>query len=450
MRFVSRASLPYLRISIFTVLVALWYFFRHPRASPTYNGPPDWDLILKSPTTSSACPNFPGTSNIGVAIKTGATEATEKIPALMQTRLRCLENVFFFSDLEQDIDSHHLYDALDTISEAFLNENQDFTFYRQQKTLWQRTQNITSLRGTKNPESPNVLAAWTLDKYKFIHIVEKTWALKPDLDWYLFLDADTYVVWPNMIHWLSTLDPNRKSYFGSEVSINDIAFAHGGSGIILSKALVYEIAVTRKGVAAQWDGRTKERCCGDLVLAEMMREFGTRLRDVWPLMSGERPESLPFGPGSGEYWCKPALTFHHVSVAGMKRFSDFEEAWWDRTKMPLRHADVLKELWLRDMTERRENWDNLAADKGEFGKTGGVKKVAATFEECKSACEGDEDCFQFSWHGGKCFVGRSVRFGEERIPDEGGEWTSGWSLTRLESWMGRQEGCDGVEWPGQR
>ncbi|EHK99627.1 hypothetical protein M7I_4501 [Glarea lozoyensis 74030] len=248
----------------------------------------------------------------------------------MQTRLRCLENVFFFSDLEQDIDSHHLYDALDTISEAFLNENQDFTFYRQQKTLWQRTQNITSLRGTKNPESPNVLAAWTLDKYKFIHIVEKTWALKPDLDWYLFLDADTYVVWPNMIHWLSTLDPNRKSYFGSEVSINDIAFAHGGSGIILSKALVYEIAVTRKGVAAQWDGRTKERCCGDLVLAEMMH---------------------------------------------------FEEAWWDRTKMPLRHADVLKELWLRDMTERRENWDNLAADKGEFGKTGGVKKVAATFEE---------------------------------------------------------------------
>ena len=41
-----------------------------------------------------------------VAVKTGATEALEKIPALMQTSLRCAKTVLFFSDLEQDIGSY--------------------------------------------------------------------------------------------------------------------------------------------------------------------------------------------------------------------------------------------------------------------------------------------------------------------------------------------------------
>lgn len=47
-----------------------------------------------------------------MSVKTGATEAAAKVPTQMQTALRCVKNVFLFSDLEQDIGEYHLYDAL--------------------------------------------------------------------------------------------------------------------------------------------------------------------------------------------------------------------------------------------------------------------------------------------------------------------------------------------------
>ena len=90
-----------------------------------------------------------------------------------------------------------------------------------------------------------------------------------------------------MVRWLDTLNPKKKSYFGSEVNIDGTRFAHGGSGIILSRAIMYEIAVIHNGTAAAWDFETKERCCGDLVLSLALQEHGTELQDVWPLMSGE-------------------------------------------------------------------------------------------------------------------------------------------------------------------
>jgi hypothetical protein len=127
-----------------------------------------------------------------------------------------------------------------------------------------------------------------------------------------------------LVKWLGTLDPEKKSYFGSEVSISGTRFAHGGSGIILSKAIMYEIAVVYNGTAAAWDPKTKEMCCGDLVLSLALLEHGTELQDVWPWMSGETHLTMPFGPATPEYWCCPALSMHHLSPADMKELSSFE------------------------------------------------------------------------------------------------------------------------------
>lgn len=129
---------------------------------------------------------------------------------------------------------------------------------------------------------------------------------------------------PNLVRWLDTLDPKKKSYFGSEVNIGGIRFAHGGSGIILSRAIMFEIAVIHNGTAAAWDLKTKERCCGDLMLSLALQEHGTEIQDVWPFVSGETHWSMPFGPATPEYWCRPALTMHHLSPADMKELSEFE------------------------------------------------------------------------------------------------------------------------------
>jgi len=160
-----------------------------------------------------------------VAVKTGATEAADKIPGQMQTTLQCVKDALVFSDLEQDMGQYHLYDSLDNISSSLVENNADFKFYQKQSQMWQDEHSIDGMKGAKNPEKPTDLAAWTLDKYKNIHIVEKTWAMKPEMDWYLFIDADTYVLWPNMLKWLAGMDPNKKFYSGSEVAISGTRFA---------------------------------------------------------------------------------------------------------------------------------------------------------------------------------------------------------------------------------
>jgi len=67
---------------------------------------------LDDSTTSDSCPVSASAQRIVVSIKTGATEAAAKIPTQMRTTLRCVTNVFLFSDLEQDIGEYHLHDAL--------------------------------------------------------------------------------------------------------------------------------------------------------------------------------------------------------------------------------------------------------------------------------------------------------------------------------------------------
>lgn len=101
------------------------------------------------------------------------------------------------------------------------------------------------------------------------------------------------------------------------------------------------------------------------------------------------------------------------------------------------------------MLSERENWDNLASEKGEFGKTGGVTSDAASFEDCAHACEMDEKCFQYSHHERTCNIGMSVRLGYRKEADGEGTWRSGWNTTRLAEWASKQPLCDHGSFPEQ-
>lgn len=123
------------------------------------------------------------------------------------------------------------------------------------------------LKRYRDPRLPDYLAAWTLDKYKKFHIVEKAWAMKPDMDWYLHIDTDTYVIWPSLVAWLEQLDSSKESFLGSLSYIDNLPFAHGGSGMLMSGAAMRNFAVTHNGTASRWDNKMQKECCGDWVLA---------------------------------------------------------------------------------------------------------------------------------------------------------------------------------------
>jgi hypothetical protein len=168
--------------------------------------------------------------------------------------------------------------------------------------------------------------AWNLDKYKFLPMMEKTWKMRPGRDWYVFAEADTYVFWTNMVYWLRTqsgLNPKEKIYLGSRSFIGGTSFGHGGSGYVLSGVLLRHLIEHHPGVVKQYNVRGAHECCGDLLLALALDEYeNVKVRQVWPMFNGEKPSTLPFGPG---HWCEPLLTMHHMNAEEISSVWQFEQ-----------------------------------------------------------------------------------------------------------------------------
>lgn len=415
--------------------------------------------------SSGGCPGGELAHEIVVAVKTGATEAEEKVPAIMQTSLRCAPNVLIFSDLEQDVGGYHLYDSLDTITQT-VKAHPNFEIYRKQRAEWFLHKNVDAAKGMTNPESNNELAAWTLDKYKNMHIVEKSWELMPDKKWYVLIDADTYLVWDNLLQWLSTMDPTVKEYYGSRIYIAGQPFAHGGSGAVLSGATVHTFAVENNGTAAKWDAQIHNECCGDYMLSKALHEQGNALVDVEPAISGQSPASMPW---RDEFWCKPTVTMHHVSPDFMKEVSALE-----RGRPPTSvgtaaavsfgvHADkqqgfiapweIFKYLVkdkLEGMPSPKEDWDNISW-KLEPGAGLTQKPDEETkkdsVEACADSCMSNDECYQYMYDGEKCFIGKAFRLGQAREPKDGKKYWSGWRQDKLSAWIDGQQQCDVSTFP---
>ncbi|KAH6716806.1 hypothetical protein BKA61DRAFT_477275 [Leptodontidium sp. MPI-SDFR-AT-0119] len=402
--------------------------------------------------SQSQCPDPELASNIVIAVKTGASEASEKIPTLMQTSLRCAKNIFFFSDLEQDIGPYHLHDVLVDISPEVKKLDGAFEFYRLQQEAWRRDGNVNSTKGMKDLKSPNDLAAWTLDKYKNTHILEKVWEFAPDKEWYIVIDADTYIVWSNLLHWLPSLDSAKNMFLGSVAFIGSTGFAHGGSGTVFSRSLMYDYAVTHNGTAARLDSKIHNLCCGDVMVSEALKEYGNDLINIQPEFSGQKPGTIPYYT---DYWCQPSLTMHHYNAEDMKAFHQFESD-RENKSIPLTWAEIFGRLvrdQLQSMPAMQEDWDNYSSvvDVGSGILYEGVKRsTTQNFEECAATCEANSECVQCAFDGEACYWGKAIRLGERTMPKDGKRWRSGWNQTRILDWISKQRRCDIVKFPDWR
>lgn len=212
-----------------------------------------------------ACAWMPNTSDILVVMKTGASESFGKVPTQLMTTLRCLPDYLIFSDMRQTINGVDIHDSLETVLDEAQKDNPDFDLYRQQKACAIDQESCNKLNDASS-------AGWNLDKYKNIHMAEKTYRMRPGYDWYIFVDADTYVLWPNLVQWLSKLRATKKHYLGSVAMVGDLAFGHGGSGYVLSKATMAEFAGKHDGVANQYDNKIHASCCGDAMFAKAVKD----------------------------------------------------------------------------------------------------------------------------------------------------------------------------------
>jgi hypothetical protein len=259
------------------------------------------------------CEGFPNTDDILLVMKTGATEAYDKLPIHFMTTIRCVNDTILFSDMEMNVAGHKLIDVLADIPQQRMQDNPDFDLYRKLQVYKSLHEDPRDLKAGGN--------GWTLDKYKFLPMLLKTWKYRQDASWYLFVEADTGIIWDNMRTLLDKFDPKQKFYIGSPTYL-DIEFAHGGTGYAISNAAMKAAVGNHPDIDEKYAQKTKEQCCGDAQISRVLLDEDVHLTKVWPMFNGEKPLTLPF---QKSHWCQPVVTMHHLTAQEVSQVWNFEQ-----------------------------------------------------------------------------------------------------------------------------
>lgn len=274
------------------------------------------------PTLNSECAFFPDTSGVLLIMKTGASEAYYKIPAHLLATLKCLPDFLIFSDLSQEMFGHTIYDGLDSVLDEVKYGSKDFDLYFRQ-------QNYSASPGSWGKHHDVSKQAWDLDKYKFVHIGEKAYTMRPNYNWYLFVEADTYVVFPTLINWLKHLDPNKPHYIGSVAFLNDFPYGHGGSGYLVSKESMRAMFQGKAGVANKYDEPVQHVCCGDYIWSKAMKvethiDVENAVRDILSLFVNPHATALLTGAAVAGFERRKAE--HHTICRRQLVSADHDDA----------------------------------------------------------------------------------------------------------------------------
>jgi hypothetical protein len=274
------------------------------------------------PVLSTDCRSLPGAEDVLIVFKTGASEIYDKLPEHFETLLRCAPNSLILSDVEHAIGNYYAYDALADVSEQVKKSQQEFQFYDKINRLAAAGQDLAMLKGDK---------AWDLDKWKFLPMVRRAYRMHPKLNWFFFIEGDTAVLWTNLLQWLSRLNPADLIYTGSQNSLGDITFAHGGSGILVSQAAIRKLEENYHHFQMQWDNDTSNTCCGDSFLAKAFLDSGVPMTPSFPLIQGESPGTIDW---NARHMCAPSVTWHHVSSRDIDILWHLQQN-WTNTKVRL-------------------------------------------------------------------------------------------------------------------
>ncbi|KAF4556078.1 Hypothetical protein D9617_1g079530 [Elsinoe fawcettii] len=460
-------------------------------------------LFHHDPTKDDArCAAYPDPGNIAVAVKTSAAQASLEELNRVATIFHCLrsDRLVFFSDLEQTLGSYHLHDVVSDVSPDLLKLHHDFTLYRQQKKLAKSGLSVRDIQQTPVLSSDMPVdqeeASKNLDKYKFLHMVEKMWEMQPDKEWYVFADASAYYVWPGLVRYLKEQDPTRPRFLSKATRIgqSELDIPHGETGFILSGVAVRALVDSGKSIAAEWDKKMPFMESGHHAVATAINaELNLTLSNTWPVMIGDSPGAIPF---QTNIWCEPVVALSNISSDLALRILAKEQSYkYTSPRDFLTFRDIFFELGeinpgtIRtisnpDLSYMLVNkWDNLAdvpdrewsidwrdtatQDKGLIADM--PDDPNHTADDCARACNAFRDCMQFSHmsfdarfyiddkvlsEGGLCYLSRLYRFGSYRPlnqwEDDGNNgnnapnsvlntqvWTSGWIHKRWEAFSGK-------------
>jgi hypothetical protein len=416
------------------------------------------DSIHIAESYAEKCRDVPGAENVLVMLKTGATEIYEKLPTHFVTLFKCTPHYMVFSDLAQDYADFPIRDAIAPVSKQFREHHEDFTLYRKLQQYQRQGQDTSKLKGD---------GGWKLDKWKFLPMLFEAFeTAPPQIEWFVMMEADTSVSWTNLLQWLKTMDPNVPYYLGSQNTMGDTTFAHGGSGIILSRQAARQLQQKRdeEGKEAynrRWEEETAASCCGDEIVARTLLEADVPLTMAWPLIQGETVATVDF---TKNHWCTPAISWHHVTPLEIDTLWQFQADWVDDHdwNTPYLYRDIFAHFIERHISVTRRAWNNMSQDKklvapslaaaGDlpFAELKDFEQRAIESESaCEEACakQPHGKCIQWMFTPGRCYLGRVIRFGKADERDSE-SWVSGWVSERVNTYKKQMGDCKKVHWSG--
>ena len=372
---------------------------------------------LKTPIVADYAP---GAEKIFFMIKTGATVLWRRLPVHLFTSLTRVPNFALYSDMAGSIGGYEVIDVFENLTQSTL-KSEKFEMYRRQK--W-----VHDNHGVIDASETTLLDGWELDKFKNIPMLAHAYSVSPDSDWYVFMDADSYFMVDNLVKYLKTLNPNEALYMGSTAAYGDLLFAHGGSGVVLSHKAIKDTIGTHPEYVEEYENKTFDVCCGDVMVALMLREkLGIEISRGYDYPTvGYKFQGNSFWDLeiTGEKWCQPILSFHHLTPHDIEILWEYEKLKGPK-KPVITWGMLYHDFYQPYISEQHLDWDNRARDKEytyskdkaenkkQKSEGGGIQRPYESFTACQIACYEDEDCLSFRYLPKEkyCGTSKAIRLG---------------------------------------
>lgn len=333
---------------------------------------------------------------------------------------------------------------------------------------------------------------WMQDRFKNLPALFHAYLTAPaTMDWFIMADDDTYIMSQSIGSIVRDLDPKDKYYIGSKARCQGYlaehgrfadkmkanepdaerfqTFAHGGSGIVMSRGLLdalFQDKHYNPKLMTHYSKVAMETLWGDALLGYVLREeLGIECNDEVPVEL-IRPD--PFQGNTvfdthvpGGNFCQSVGSFHHLKPVEIQTLFEWEDSLIERKPNTLAgalYADYYHDFVLPYVVEEREAWDNGASEVNffnlePFSETDLDMVPGESPANCSYTCEVYVHCMMWRWaknEKGESVCGcsmsdvaRGVSKDTSGGKDEGSEFVSGWKIDRIRSVRSASE-CDPV------
>jgi hypothetical protein len=165
-------------------------------------------------------------------------------------------------------------------------------------------------------------------------MLNKTLHEAPNMKWYVFTEADGYILSSTLHQYLATLDHTQPIYAGNPTQIGPDVFAHGGSGFVVSQPAMWKLVNYYSAHKTSIEEITNSYWAGDCVLGKTFADAGVPLTWAWPSFQSDYPGLVEYSGAEARpegrrlrVWCTTPVSYHHMSGAQVEEMWNYEQDW---------------------------------------------------------------------------------------------------------------------------